>query len=178
MIKVNVEVKDIEQTKLTLTKDHGVIIDIKNIYMFENPLNNFDDNDQDDHDASMPFFEMEIAHKLHATMSQYSSEVIDFDISSIKSEIIRYGVYYQSEAQLTEDEEALNFLSNMLEKTYIEDVNKMPTQVTMDEENDVGNRARVDIPIHQMLLKSIDNLDIHVYDGFLLIEADPRKFES
>jgi hypothetical protein len=29
-----------------------------------------------------------------------------------------------------------------------------------------------------MLLKSIKNIEIFAYDGFLLIEADPRKFET
>lgn len=48
----------------------------------------------------------------------------------------------------------------------------------MDDEHGFQNRARVNLPIHQMLLQSIDNLEIFTYDGFLLIEADPRKFES
>lgn len=73
----------------------------------------------------MPFFEMEIAHKLHASLSQYSSEVIDFNISSIETEIIKYGVYYQSEAQLAEDEEALDLLRQLVEETYIQDVNSV-----------------------------------------------------
>jgi len=55
----------------------------------------------------MPFIELDIAQKLHATLSQYSSEVIDFNISSIESKITNFGVYFQSEYDLNEDDEGL-----------------------------------------------------------------------
>lgn len=51
--------------------------------MFENPLVTHDEGDEDDNENEMPLLEMEIVHKLHASLSQYSSEVIDFNISSI-----------------------------------------------------------------------------------------------
>ena len=91
-----------------MTAEHGVIIEIKNKFSFENPTVTFDDGDVDSSgEIDMPFIELEIAHKLHATLSQYSSEVIDFNISSIESKIVNHGVYYQSENDLNEDNEAL-----------------------------------------------------------------------
>lgn len=39
-------------------------------------------------------------------------------------------------------------------------------------------KARVNLPINQMLLKSIDNITITTFDGFLLIEADPKQIKQ
>ena len=85
-------------------------------------------------------------------------------------------MYYQSEAQLAEDEEALEQLHQLVVETYIQDVNSVYYQVSVDK-NGYKNRAKVNLPIHQMLLKSINNIQIYAYDGFLLIEAEPKKFE-
>ena len=81
---------------MSVTAEHGVIIEIKNRYMFENPLVTHDEGDEDDNENEMPLLEMEIVHKLHASLSQYSSEVIDFNISSIESKVVNYGVYFNS----------------------------------------------------------------------------------
>lgn len=54
----------------------------------------------------------------------------------------------------------------------------MYNQVSIDEEGQHQDKVRVNLPIHTMLLKSIDNVQITCHDGFLLIEADPKKFDE
>lgn len=50
--------------------------------------------------------------------------------------------------------------------------------MALDQEQQHKDKVRVNLPIHTMLLKSIDNVQITIHDGFLLIEADPRKFKE
>lgn len=57
-------------------------------------------------------------------------------------------------------------------------MNSVYNQVSIDEDGQHQDKVRVNLPIHTMLLKSIDNVQITCHDGFLLIEADPKKFEE
>ena len=75
--------------------------------------------DETDDSEIIPFMEMEIAHKLHVNLSQYSSEVIDFTITSIEAKVINYGIYYQSEAELQTDDDAKQELLDLINGKYI-----------------------------------------------------------
>ena len=50
-----------------------MIIELINKYVFENPRLTLDGSSEDDESdgEDMPFMELEIAHKLHADLSQY-----------------------------------------------------------------------------------------------------------
>lgn len=127
-IKVNVEAVNVEEAKLSVTSEHGIVIELKNKFMFENPrvtLAQGDAEGSEDEDDDIPFMEIEITHKLHSNLSQYTSEVIDFTISSIEAKMVNYGIYYQSETELPDDEEARENLLNFVVEKYIQDVNSV-----------------------------------------------------
>lgn len=63
----------------------------------------------------------------------------------------------------------------MIVEKYIDDVNSVYNKVSLDQKK--GEKLGVDLPVHTMLLKSISNVRLTTFDGFLLIEADPKKFE-
>jgi hypothetical protein len=128
-IKVVAYAQEIENAKLSVTADDGMVIELKNKYVFENPRVTLDGgNDDDGSDADdMPFMEMEIAHKLRVEFSNYSNEVIDFTVSSVSSNIVNYGIYYQCEAELQSDEEDRMKLLNLINDHYIQDVNGAQT---------------------------------------------------
>lgn len=79
-----------------------------------------------------------------------------------------YGLYFQSEAELPTDDEAKENLVKLMTEKYIDDVNCVNNEVSLD-------KFEVNLPVNAMLLKSIDNMQISTHDGFLLIEADPKK---
>lgn len=176
MIKVIVEAQDIESAKVTLTKEHGTVVELKNKFVLENPTVTEDPSD----DTEMPFIEVEMTQRLSINFTQYNSEILDFSISAIGQDVENYGIYYQSEAELPTDDEARKSLTDLLINKYIDDVNSVYNQVSLDEETGHNQRdkVRVNLPIHTMLLKSIDNVQISIHDGFLLIEADPKKFDK
>ena len=55
-----------------MTSEHGVVIELKNKFVFENPrvtLAQGDAEGSDDEDDDIPFMEIEITHKLHSNLS-------------------------------------------------------------------------------------------------------------
>lgn len=69
---------------MTLTKDHGIVVELKNKFVFENPTVTEDASD----DTEMPFMEVEVQQRLSVTFSQYNSEILDFSIDSLGSEVL------------------------------------------------------------------------------------------
>ena len=57
---------------MSVTSEHGVVIELKNKFVFENPrvtLAQGDAEGSDDEDDDIPFMEIEITHKLHSNLS-------------------------------------------------------------------------------------------------------------
>lgn len=78
MIKVIVEVKDIESAKITVSKDQGTVISLKNKYTFVNPTVT-EEEDEEDSEANLPFMEVELRHSIAVNFeSLLSSEVLKF----------------------------------------------------------------------------------------------------
>lgn len=121
MIKVIVEAQDIESAKVTLTKEHGTVVELKNKFVLENPTVTEDPSD----DTEMPFIEVEMTQRLSINFTQYNSEILDFSISAIGQDVENYGIYYQSEAELPTDDEARKSLTDLLINKYIDDVNSV-----------------------------------------------------
>jgi len=48
---------------------------------------------------------------------------------------LNYGIYYQSETELPTDDEARKSLTDLLIGKYIDDVNSVYNQVSLDEES-------------------------------------------
>jgi len=65
MIKVIVEAQDIETARVTLTKEHGTVVELKNKYVFVNPTVTEDLSD----DTEMPFIEMELTQRLSVSFT-------------------------------------------------------------------------------------------------------------
>ena len=179
-VKVNVDVKDMDQATITLTEKDGIVIELTNQYVFENPsvtLDNEEGSDDEDGDAVMPFMEIEVKHRLSVSLSHEANEIIDFNVGSLSTEMTNLALYFQSENDFEADDEAKAEMLEFLTNKYVQDVNSVNTHVEMDKEQseDRKGKTRVNLPINQMLLKSIDNITISCFDGFLLIEADPKK---
>lgn len=160
-----------------------MVVELTNSYVFENPSVDLDDggnSDEEDGDAAMPFMEIEIKHTLSVSLEHQANEIIDFNVASVGAEITNLALYFQSENEFEADSEAQAQLLEFLLNKYIEDVNSVNTHVEMDKEQseERKGKARVNLPINQMLLKSIDNITISTFDGFLLIEADPKQIKQ
>lgn len=63
-IKVIVEAQDIDSAKMTVSKDEGLVVELKNKFVFENPIVTIDESADDADGAEMPFMEMELSQKL------------------------------------------------------------------------------------------------------------------
>ena len=117
----------------------------------------------------MPFMEVELQHSLAVNFSApETAEVLNFEIISLEVNLDNYGLYFQSETELPTDIEAKTKLINLITEKYVDDVNCVNNKVSLDQ-------FQVNLPVNAMLLKSIDNMQISTHDGFLLIEADPKK---
>lgn len=69
---------------MTLTRERGIVVELKNKFVFENPTVTEDPSD----DTEMPFMEVEVQQRLSVNFTQYDSEILDFAIDSLGADVL------------------------------------------------------------------------------------------
>ena len=86
----------------------------------------------------------------------------------------KHKAYFVSES--LEESEIVQQIGDLLSKSYI---NHMSVDMIEHSSGSVSESIiEIPLPIHRLLMKSIQNMDVQSYDGFVVVQADTLSFNE